>query len=431
MKHTTGTLIGLVAVVLALSACGGEEKQGVSLEVAANAAPTDTPVPTPAGIAAPDGGALTGRLLYLKGQQFELLDLATGETIHFTDLRETRGEAPIVSYSPVTFDRTETHGAFVAFPDFGTLDLASGEIDALPNTGSLPNGLLVSPDGQWIAATTGGGFVNRLALLAFDGSASFTIASSSQAFYQMAWTPDSRLVWAAIPLNAEERGDLQVMVFDAATGDSAPVGDAVYEVQWATEELISPDRSRLANIPIGFGVQAAQDNPDACFDSYVEIIDLPLTTADPFREGTTVYASPGWIASSPQWLDDDTLLLVQLGQGQCGEVEGEPERAIMRLDLDAEQPDPVLIAGPLGNADDPNDRAQQFGRSFVHLYSPSPDRQYIAWVAGGRGADETLINVTRLDTGDTQAVLRFGAGDFIDAADFIENGLIRQVVWLE
>jgi hypothetical protein len=103
----------------------------------------------------------------------------------------------------------------------------------------------------------------------------------------------------------------------------------------------------------------------------------------------------------------------------------------MLLDITSENPEPRVIAGPLGNADDPNDRTQNLGGQHGHLYSPSPDGRYVAWIAGGLEARETIINVTDVQTGSTFVVLRTSESAAYDRADYIENQIFRQVVWLK
>ncbi|MBN2304649.1 MAG: hypothetical protein JXQ72_09245 [Anaerolineae bacterium] len=437
--------VGLVlSIGLLLAACGGgEEQQGVDLEVAEGARPTETPTPVPTDAPAVEGEGepLSGRLVYLKGQGFEMLDLASGEVTTFTDLRQARGQAPIVSYSPVNFNANDsTRGLFVAFPDIGTMDLETNEINAIPTNGTFVNQLGISPDGEWFFVVMGGGYITRLAVFSFDGSQSYSIGASSSVFYQGQWTLDSRFIWFEIPQDgaadgaggdAAEVEPPLLMLLDLATGESAPLGaDEVYEVFQGNLYLVSPDGSRFANVPIGFGADAAPDDPDACFDSFVELYDHPFTTADQNPQSEVIYTEAGLVASSPQWLDDDRLLFVRLGEGTCGEVEGEPERQIMLLDLTADPPQPVAVAGPIGSADDPNAR-DGGGRFLSPLYSPSPDGEYIAWVDGGRQAGETLIRVTHVASGTTQTVVRFSETEFADSASYIENGLLRQVQWLE
>ena len=137
------------------------------------------------------------------------------------------------------------------------------------------------------------------------------------------------------------------------------------------------------------------------------------------------------MASSPQWLSNDRLLFVRLGTGSCGNVQGEVAREVMLLDLTATTPVPRQVVGPLGNADDPNDRTQVFGRQYAHLFSPSPDGQYIAWISGGLEARETAIHITHVETGETHVVLRTTDQNAQDLGDYIEHYMLRQVVWLK
>jgi hypothetical protein len=193
---------------------------------------------------------------------------------------------------------------------------------------------------------------------------------------------------------------------------------------------IAPGGARLAIMPIAPDVAGQPAGEEVCVESEVHLYPTSMSRTETGQAAEVAWTEPGLVASSPVWLDDDRLLFVKLGNGACGVIEGEPLREIMLLDLGSGAA-PRTVAGPIGNADDTNDEEQRYGRQFGHLYSVSPDGRYVAWVAGGRAADESLINVTEIETGATQAVLRYGADEATDAVDFIENTLIRQVVWLE
>ncbi len=417
MNRLTRTLTGLLLVSLVAAACGGEEQSGVNLQVAGETRPTVTPASTVTPVSDQGPASLPGRLLILKGQQFQVFDFATGDLIPLGD---------VSAFSPASFDDARTLGVFVAFPNFGVVDLATNQVREIRNTASNPTGIGVSPDGVWMAVLTGQLSI-RLQLLATDGSSTQNVANNSGGGgLNWTWTPDSRLIWwQANP--DQPRGAL--MIFDSASGESSPVGDADLAVNPPGFMEVSPDGTRAANVPVA-AVPPGQDNA-ACFDSYVELYQAPFTTQNFDADGRTIYTEAGLIASSPHWLTNELLLFVKVGTGTCGTVSGVPSREIMLLDTSQSSPRPQLIAGPLGNADDPNDRAQQFGRFYGHLYAAAPGGQYVAWVGGGRQAGETTVQVTDVQTGSTQTVLRFTTDDAQGAADFIEHTLIRQVVWLE
>lgn len=412
----------LILVMLGLFACGSDEQAGVALQpagqypaVTPTVAVTETPAmpsPTPAaaGTAAPRF-ALSGRLLVLKGGQFLLYDLAT-DTI--TTLPTPR------AYSPAALSADARLGAFVTFPDFAVFDVASGETRVVHNPGSMPTGLTLSPDGNWLATLTGTITVGLRLISTSDGTL-YNVASSSQHPIAWAWTTDSRLAWwwndAVTPAP---------QVFDPVTGQSVPLSEVSAEIAAPPEAALSPDGRRAVIVPVASG----PSEPETCFDSYVGLLDVPFATAQGMQMSSeTIWTEPGLVASSPQWLDDDTLLFVKLGVGTCGQVSATGlSRQVMALELAGGTP--RAVAGPLGNADDPNDRVQQFGRQVTHLYSPSPDDAYVAWIGGGVEQGETLLNVTELASGRTVTLLRFARADAQDMADFIENYLLRQVAWL-
>ncbi|GAB4420366.1 MAG: hypothetical protein Kow00106_16910 [Anaerolineae bacterium] len=412
----------LILVMLGLFACGSDEQAGVALQpagqypaVTPTVAVTETPaMPSPApaltGTPAPRF-AMSGRLLVLKGGQFLLYDLQTEE---ITPLPTPRAN------SPAALSADARLGAFVAFPDFAVFDLTSGETRLVNNPGSIPTGLALSPDGNWLATLTGTITVGLRLISTTDGSL-HNVASSSQHPIAWAWTTDSRLAWwwsdAVTP---------EPQVFDPVTGQSVPLGEVSAEIAAPPEAALSPDGKRAVIVPVASG--PAQ--PETCFDSYVGLLDVPFATAQGMNMSSeTIWTEPGLVASSPQWLDDDTLLFVKLGVGTCGQVSATGiSRQVMALELAGGTPQP--LAGPLGNADDPNDRVQQFRGQVTHLYSPSPDDAYIAWIGGGVEQGETLLNITELASGQTVTLLRFTRADAQDMADFIENHLLRQVVWL-
>ena len=407
-------MVILLLVILLVAACGGDEQSGVDLEVAGQTHPTDTP--TPEATLRPGQGFadLPGRLLILKGQQFEVFDFATGAT---TPLEG------VSAFSSAALSDDLTVGAFVAFPNFGVIDLASNSAHEIRNTWSTPNGFGISPDGQWMVVLTGT-FSARLQLLATDGSSAHSVARNSDGGLRWTWTPDSQLIWWTV---GEQDPQGELMVFSPTSGDSTPASDEPLPLIPPPPLVLSPDGTRAANVPIVFVPPPGQDIPATCFDSFVELYQGPFTTQDVDIDGETIWTEAGLIASSPQWLTDDLLLFVKYGTGDCGEIAGDPLREIMVIDTSETTPRPRSVAGPIGNADDPNDRVQQFGRTVSHLYSIGPNGQHIAWIGGGRRAGETTVNVTNVATGSTQTVLRYTAED---AIEFIENTLIRQVVWL-
>lgn len=411
-------LTGVLILTVILAACGsGEEKQGVDLSAAGGRPdPTATPVPPQAnpGDDSADRSAesLTGRLLLLRGSTFEIYDLATGESTIFDTTH---------AFSPAFFNAAGTHAAFSQFPNYGVLNLAEGTVTTINNNASNPNGFGLSPDGKWLVAFTGQ-FTVRMQVLAVDGSASYNVASTGQTFINSLWTADSKLIWWL----AAEEPDFQV--FDPLTGDSTSLGDADPVIPGFA--ALSPDGTKAVQVPIAFRPDDLAANPDACFDSFIALLEPPFTFASRNAQGDNVWTQPGLVASSPQWLDDDRLLFVKIGTGDCGDVVGDPDRMVMIYDTSTPGAQPEPVAGPLGNADDWNDRPQRFGKVYGHLYSPSPDGKYIAWITGGVDAHVSEVNITNLATGETQVIARTTYEEAGDAGDYIENFIFRQVVWL-
>ena len=416
LKHT---LLVLIALILMLAACGGAEKQGVSLEVAAQdrtATPLPTPVPTAAVPDSADGlDALTGQLVLLQGHRYARFDLASGTL--------TPVAQDVAAYSPIQLAPGQTRGAFVAFPNFGVLDLTTNTATVVNNRASDPLSYGLSPDGRWLVALTGS-FSARLSLLAVDGSSVHNVAAGSGAIFNWAWTTDSRLVWWRTDRDSTPQ------VFDPATDTSTAPVDASAPVLVTLPRVVSPDATRAAYVPITPLTQG-QPDPETCFDSYVELMPAPFTVATLGAAGQTVWAEPGLVASSPHWLDNDRLVFVKVGTGTCGVVQGDAVRQVMLLDLTAPGAIPQPLVGPLGNADDTNDRAQLLGRQYGHLYTVSPDSRYVAWISGSLNDGESALNITAIDSGDTRIVLHVTRADAPDTASFIESLMLRQVVWLE
>jgi len=418
---------GWLLVVVLLAACGGsEQKEGIELESvggsssSASVVPTETPIPAMETVpaAAVDAGAadaipdLTGRLLIMRGGTFELYDLASGETTIIEGER---------SSSPAFFSGNDRFAAYSAFPDFGVLDVESARTLIVENTASNPTGFSLSPDGQWMVILTGQ-ITNRVQIAAVDNSVVHNVATSSTATFSTLWTRDSRLLWW------RNDSDPAFQIFDPVSGENAPLDGSDPEI--VAPVAVSPDGTRAVAVPVAFAPNDPDAAADACFDSYVEMYAAPFTLSHMLDGGTLIWTENGLVASSPQWLDSERLLFVKLGTGSCGDVQGVPERMIMLLDTSANSPQPEAVAGPLGNADDANDRIQA-SKNFGHLYTASPDGRYVAWIGGGRAAQESVINLTDLDTGETIPLLRSTRADALDAAGYIENGMFRQVLWLE
>lgn len=398
----------IILLVFVLAACGGEEQQGVELQPVGAVVQGSPATASPAD-GQPAAPTLAGRLLYRKGGQFELYDFKTGQTTAFESTRAT---------SPAFMTHDKKMGVFtMQAGDFGVIDLVANSLQFVDNRGDFPNALGISPDGLWLAATTGN-ITQRLQLLSTSGGVSRGIAASGNATYQWAWTTDSRLVWWEVQDNPV------MMVADPATGDSVPLDDPRVELTVPYPLETSPDGALTASVPV------TQAGSEECFDSYIELFRGRPSAHEMNWRGETVWTEPGLVASSPHWLDSDTLLYLQLGTGECGNVAGEPVRQIMLFDLAEQLPRPRPVAGPLGNAGDVSDFLQQ-GKLYTHLYSASPDGQSVAWISGGYDTHETVINVTDIATGSTTPVVRFATADAYDAADFIENFMIRQVVWVE
>lgn len=409
----------LLVLLIALTGCGSDDQEGVTLQ-GVGSAPTLTPTSVPT--AAPtdtapqtdgatfDAGDLPGRLLYRRGLQLEILDLASGTTT-------TLGEDVTVN-STVQIDDSGHRGVFIDFPDFGVIDLATRAIESIPNTGSNPNNFGISPDGRWLVSTTGT-IINRLQITALDTLSTVNLASSSAAGFAWLWTPDSTLIWWNQAEAVPQR-------YDPATEESTPITEAV-DVARTPLGAVSPDHALVAIIPVAPG--GAAPDSGACIESAVQLIRAPMPVDPNAVAPETIWTEPGLVASSPSWLDADTLLFVKLGNGECGQITGEQDRTLFRLELDGSPPQ--VIVPRLGNADDQSDFAQNVARQLTHLYSVSPDGRYVAWVDGGREARETMINVTAIDTGQTQTVVRFTADDAPDLAAYLEQYLVRQVEWLE
>jgi len=415
-------LIALALVVLALAACGGNTRQGVELQPVSNPGQARvyfTPTPTPDSSASL---GLEGRLLYLKGKHFEIRDLASGATQVISDMQ---------SRSPVILTPDETRGVYIDFPDLGLLDLTTGETRTVRSAASNPISYGISPDGQWIVVENGS-FTMRLMVIQFDDLSIHTVATKSSTYFQWVWTTDSHLVWW------EASDDPQWMLFNGTTAESTPVDLADLQIEPPDPAVPSPNGQLVANVPVfvsRFGVPQGGDN---CVDSYVELYDGNPTTTILTQSGRSVWTEASLVASSPHWLTNDLLLFVKVGTGQC---ETRPsggfiftllssDRQVMLLDVTATDPQPRVVAGPLGNADDTNDRVQQM-EQFGHLYAPSPDGRYIAWISGGFEGGMSAINVTEVATGTTQTILSVAIADTRDAADYLENHLIRQVIWLK
>lgn len=428
MKRWTQYGIGIALAVLLAACSGGESEQGVTLQEVGDQRPTATQEPTSEPVEAT--ARLDGRLLYLKGRTFVLRDLATGE--------ETVFDA-VESYSSAVFDTVAERGVFVSLTDVGVLDLKANTVFAMSTkTASFVSNIGLSPDGRWAVASPGG-YRTRLQLFDLDGAREpQLVAMSGQAFYSWAWTPDGQLVW----WNALDP-ERQTSITDLATLETTPV-EAGTGVELASFPggTVSPDGTQAVQIPVMLvenplaalnplgTVAAAPADQSDCFDSRVELVPLPLDINAVDQNAQVVWNESGLIASSPQWVDATRLLFVRWGYGVCGEVSGEPERAIVLYDLSSATP-PRLVAGPVGNLDDPNDEAQVFARILTHLYAVSPDGQYVAWVGGGLHAGESVIYVTHIDSGDTQTVVRITEGEAQGYANYIEKFLIRQVIWLE
>jgi len=408
-------LITIVLAALLLAACGGENEQGVSLE-AANQRPTATPLPTAAPtVSAEDKiDALSGQFLLMRGHRYVLFDLATGE------IRPFAQDMP--AYSPLQLTTDRTRGAFVAFPNYGVVDIPARTATLIENRASDPQGISISPDGRWLIALTGT-LSTRLTLLAADGSGPHSVAAGGGAIFTWAWTVDGRFVWWRT-----DQADSVPQVFDPATDSSAPLHDATTPVTVTFPRAVSPDGTRSAAVPI---VPAYLTDPAECFDSYVGLLQAPFTLENFDSQGETIWTEPGLVASSPQWLDDDRLLFVKVGTGSCGTVTGDAAREVMLLDLSSPGASPMALVGPLGNADDVNDRTQLLARQYSHLYSVSPDGRYVAWIAGSLAEDESLLNVTSVADGTTRTALRITRAQAADSTEFIESLLLRQVVWLE
>lgn len=416
MNRSMLVIIGSLIVFAVLAGCGSEQQAGVELVPARPSnALTATPLPTASpqddtGSAPATTLDLTGRLLILRGSTFELLDLATGEATPY--------DAPRSS-SPAYVSADGTRAAYIAFPNFGvlTIDSASGAL--VQNSATNPTGFMLSPDGAWLAVITGQ-LSRRLQVTAIDAMVTYNVASSSRNF-GVAWTTDARLIWWM------QGNTPDYQVFDPVAGESTPLGEADPEI--VPPVAVSPDRTRAAAVPVAFRPDGPAADPDACFDSFVEVFDLPFTVSGLSADGEPFWTERGLVAASPQWLDDEHLLFVKIGTGICGEVQGDPARMVMLLDMVTREVRP--LAGPLGNADDLNDRVQRFGKAYGHLYAPSPDGRYVAWIGGGREAQVSTIAITEVETGVTQVLLSTTREDMGDAANFIENGLFRQVIWLE
>lgn len=416
MNRLTLIMTGLLAALVLLAGCGSEQQAGVEL-VPARPSTALTATPEPTASLPDDTGDeqattfnLAGRVLILHGSTFELLDLATGDS--------TPIDAPRSS-SPAYVSVDGTRAAYIAFPNFGVLNIDGASGALVQNSAANPTGFMLSPDGAWLAVITGQ-LSRRLQVTAIDGMVTHNVASSSRNF-GAAWTTDARLVWWMHGNSPEYH------VFDPVAGESTSLGHDDPEI--VPPVAVSPDRTRAAAVPVAFQPDDPTADPDACFDSFVALFDLPFTVSSLSADGEPLWTERGLVASSPQWLDDERLLFVKIGTGTCGEVQGDPARMVMLLDMTTREV--RAVAGPLGNADDLNDRVQRFGKAYGHLYAPSPDGRYVAWIGGGREAQVSTIAITEVETGVTQMLRSFTNADADGAADFIENGLFRQVIWLE
>lgn len=427
-----------VLVIAAIAACSsGESKSGVELQPASErttATPRPTQAPTapsadsPSAQDTPDSAsgtgslALNGRLLLRVGGGVAFLDLASGE---LTRLEMDRYRAGSV----LALSADRTRAAYVAELDFAVMDLASGAIAGVQHgTGGFPQNFSLSPDGQYLAIATNSGnpgssFGRTRLLTAYLGDLAASppvkiIETRSPTFFQIAWTTDGRLLWDDV---SDEPGWMVHTPTNDDATESQPISNDPVTVAAAPFSAVSPDGSRAAAI-------AFTNQPDACNDSTIALFEQPVALGDVPSEPTIIWSETAVAASSPAWADDDTLLYVKLGS--CINWQDNPVRAIMRLDLDGDERTPQVVAGPLGNDGFPGDFSQQGGQ-FGHLFAVSPDGRYVAWIAGSDYFRSTRLEVTDLQTGETQTVYAAERPDSVEALQFVQEELVQQVVWLE
>ncbi|MBI5959903.1 MAG: hypothetical protein HY866_14285 [Chloroflexi bacterium] len=415
MKHSRLILCSLIALLFALTACGGQTREGVTLQpvkVEQSSSTTIMVTSTPE----PKFSGLSGRLIYLKGTQFESLDLASGQTFTFESS---------AALSQLILNSNKTHGVFAGQSRFMVINLLDNTVFETQNLGTNAGNMRVSPDGNWIGVTIGQ-ISARILMISLPALELHTVTGRSGGEYDWSWTTDSRMVWWDYAAEAEP------MVYDPASGESTPVGSEEVSLTVPFPLQLSPDGQHIASVRVAYGPQPGQDvNAESCFDSYVELFDSTYTTNSFNTRGEVMWTEDGLVASSPQWLNKDQLMFVKVGNGFCGTVDGEEVRQLMLLDITASGARPRILVEHLGNGDDVQDRMQRYGKLYGHLYSPSPDGKYFAWINGSMDEGITEINITEINTGETETIMHLEYGDARDAVDFIENYFIRQVIWLE
>lgn len=428
----------VLLVVLALAACGGEDKkEGVTLQ-AVDREPTAAPdtgaapfmfaglaEPAPGVLALPAVEGFGGRLLFWKDEALYLGRFDGQDPVEVAGLvhpfamglspdrqrivaaigeaRENQIRSRIIEYALTLIDLNTQ----------ARIPLQEAE-EARAYTGVV-NGW--APDSSAVMVGT----PTALVFARADGS---NITPMVGIFTTVIWLDDgSLLVFAA----GEGPQDPNSPVLAAYHFDPVSGARTMLDL-----DLIAPDEQRLLELPVTF--EAAFKNLGLTYAGtytdhgrigllpgdqrvYIQWPDAVASFEMPSCDTWTIRQRPRWEDTAPETLytvedthfltdltvlPDGSLLFLRWTLANC-RFTGDMRVELIRLTPGGE---PTVITDRIdpGVNSNPNDM-RLMGYLRGHKYSVTPDGRYVFWIGGGHTAGSSALNVTSLDTGESAALI--------------------------
>lgn len=461
------------AIILAflLAACGGGGDDEGGLQSANNTsvsnsdnqtvidsnddAPEDTlntsfsnaPLITTNERAIPEVAELDGTVILVQGDMnADHLLRGTGGTIYITQFDGSEPEpiidrvyAATVTLSPdkrfLVFNASEGRRRYVYSLEIATREVR--QLALLSNQFGFVNGW--SPDGEWITLTP---FQQGVIVTRLDGTSSFELGQGASL-----WTTDGQVIFFEIDNffqfnnpNPPELVGMQLVdpstaeatdvEFEFTTTDTS-LGTLIASAEAAGFD-VAPTFHFSAHFPATyltederlFNIQGVTpSNTDGFFGTPPHCGQWQMSYAGGSEAGLNIFLDVQDTAFiSDIYREAERVFYERWYFPDCHLAEG---NLVVALESVIPGEDPQVITDDIYPGVDIN--LGFLRANSGRRYAVSPDQQYVAWISGSLASNNTKLNVTHIDSGDTITILEWQAAN---SNSFLATEALNAVFWI-